>query len=259
MPASQYQPPKTAHAKYILRLADNALVLGQRLSEMCGHAPEMELDIALTNLALDLIGQARLLYTHVLTLEPLAPNPDILAMTRPLGHYTNCLLVARPNTDFAHIVLRQYLFSSMQKYQYEALLDSQDKALSAIVEKSLKEIAYHIRFAKTWVLRLGDGTEESHERMADALDYMWRFSGEMWEKDAVLEETVKQGLSADFTLQKDKWLKENKELLQEAGGLAIPDVGRMIMGGYQGEHDEHLGHILKDLQYMQLKYPNMEW
>jgi len=161
--------PATAETAYILRLADNALILGQRLSEMCGHAPEMELDMALTNISLDLIGQAKYLFEHVLTLEDLAPNADVLALTRPQEHYTNLLLVAQPNVDFAHIVLRQYLFSTMQKIQYEALLGSTDKTLAAIAEKSLKEIAYHIRFSRAWILRLGDGTDESRARMVEAL------------------------------------------------------------------------------------------
>lgn len=243
----------------MLRLADNALILGHRLSEMCGHAPEMELDIALTNMSLDLIGQAKLLFEHIITLEGLAPNADILAMTRPLEQYTNCLLVAQPNVDFAHIMLRQYLFSTMQKLQYEALLGSSDKTLAAIAEKSLKEIAYHVRFAKSWVLRLGDGTEESRERMVDALDCLWRFTGEMFADDMGVKSAVKSGLSADFTRSHENWMLEIEGVLTEAGGLAPPETGRMIMGGHEGQHDEHLGHILSDLQFMQRSYPGLKW
>ena len=251
--------PQRHETAYILRLADNALILGQRLAEMCARAPEMELDMALMNIALDLIGQAKALYEHILELEQLADNADVLAMTRPLSGYTCCHMVSRPNRDFAWIVLRQYLFSSMQKYQYEALLGSSDKTLAALAEKSLKEIAYHIRFARTWVIRLGDGTEESHQRLADALSYLWRFSEEMWQKDGTLEAVIRAGISADFTTAHDKWLDEITATLDEAGGLRLPEVGRMLSGGYQGEHDEHLGHILKDLQFMQLKYPGLEW
>ncbi len=250
------QSPQTA---YILRLADNAQILGQRLAEMCAHAPEMELDMALTNIALDLIGQAKALYEHILTLEPLAANADSLAMTRPLTAYRNCLLVTRPNRDFAFIILRQYLFSTMQKFQYQALLNSTDETLAALAEKSLKEIAYHIRFARTWVLRLGDGTEESHTRMAAALDYMWRFTGEMWEKNGVLEAAISTDLTKDFTQNHDEWLADVTATFNEAGGLDLPEVGQMISGGHKGEHDEHLGHILTDLQFMQLKYPGLEW
>ncbi|MCF6219995.1 MAG: phenylacetate-CoA oxygenase subunit PaaC [Robiginitomaculum sp.] len=254
--AKQPSKPETI---YMLRLADNALILGQRLSEMCGHGPEMELDMAMTNMSLDLIGQAKLLFEHILTLEDLAPNIDVLAMTRPLEQYTNCLLVAQPNVDFAHIMLRQYLFSTMQKLQYEALLESNDITLAAIAEKSLKEIAYHIRFAKSWVLRLGDGTEESRSRMVDALDCLWRFTGEMFAQDAGLMAMVKTGLTANFTLTYKNWRLEITHILSEAGDLSPPDTARMIMGGHQGRHDENLGHILTDMQFMQLSYPGLKW
>jgi len=244
---------------YMVRLADNALILGQRLSEMCGHAPEMELDIALTNMSLDLIGQAKLLFEHILTQENLAPNADVLALTRPLEQYTNMLLVAQPNVDFAHIMLRQYLFSTMQKFQYEALLSSSDKSLAAIAEKSLKEIAYHIRFAKSWVLRLGDGTEESRARMSDALECLWRFTGEMFVSDVGLSNAVDAGISADFTQHYDDWLLQVKAVLTEAGGLIPPTETRMILGGHQGQHDDNLGHLLSDMQFMQLSYPGLKW
>jgi len=251
--------PKKPETVYMLRLADNALILGQRLSEMCGHGPEMELDMAMTNMSLDLIGQAKLLFEHILTWEDLAPNADVLAMTRPLEQYSNCLLVAQPNVDFAHIMLRQYLFSSMQKFQYEALLRSSDKTLAAIAEKSLKEIAYHIRFAKSWVLRLGDGTDESRARMSDALESLWRFTGEMFANDAGLSDAVAAGLSTNFALIYGDWKLEVKSVLSEAGGLTPPPDTRMIMGGHQGQHDENLGHILSDMQFMQLSYPGLNW
>jgi ring-1,2-phenylacetyl-CoA epoxidase subunit PaaC len=251
--------PKNAHTAYVLRLADNAMILGQRLSEMCGHGPEMELDMAMTNFSLDLIGQASLLYEHVLALEPLADNVDVLAMTRNLESYTNCLLVAQPNVDFAHIMLRQYLFSSFQKRQYKALLGSSDKALAAIAEKSLKEIAYHIRFAKAWVLRLGDGTDESHARMQDALDCLWRYTGELFERDDILDAMFKDGISADFTKDYQDWQDEVTHILTQADGLTPPETLRMLMGGHHGAHDENLGHVLKDMQFMQLKYPGLQW
>ena len=256
---SGVRQPQTVQAQYILRLADNALILGQRLSEMCGHGPEMELDMAMTNMSLDLIGQAKLLFEHILTLEDLAPDADALALTRPLQDYKNCLLVAQPNVDFAHIMLRQYLFSTMQERQYRAALGSDDTMLAAIAEKSLKEIAYHIRFARTWVLRLGDGTAESHNRMVDALESLWRFTGELFSKDPVLGGAVDTGLSADFTLGYGDWQSETTDLLLQAGGLVPPETGRMIMGGYQGRHDEHLGHILADMQFMQRSYPGLQW
>ncbi len=250
---------RNPHTIYMLRLADNALILGQRLSEMCGHGPEMELDMAMTNMSLDLIGQAKLLFEHILTLEDLAPNADVLALTRPLERYSNCLLVAQPNVDFAHIMLRQFLFSSMQKRQYEALLNSNDSTLAAIAEKSLKEIAYHIRFAKGWVLRLGDGTKESRDRMADALSCLWRFTGEMFTCDARVADAVEAGTSSDFTKTYSDWKLEVKTILSEAGGLTPHENTRMIMGGHFGQHDDNLGHILSDMQFMQLSYPGLEW
>lgn len=250
--------PAKPETNFVLRCADNAMILGQRLSEMCGHAPELELDLALTNISLDLIGQAGLLYDHVQTLEKLAPNADVLALTRDQNAYLNCLLVAQPNVDFAHIVLRQYLFSTFQKRQYEALLSSSDETLAAIAEKSLKEIAYHIRFAKDWVLRLGDGTEDSHERMADALDCLWRYSGELFEKDSVLAAAIDAGLLTDFTDKYEAWQIEVVALLAEAT-LTPPDDTHMLKGGYQGHQEDHLGHILTDMQYMQLKYPSLQW
>lgn len=251
--------PETPQTTYIMRLGDNALILGQRLAEMCGHGPEMELDMALTNFALDLIGQASLLYEHALNLEDMAPNIDALAMTRNEEAYRNCLLVTQPNVDFAHIVLRQYLFSTFQKYQYQALLNSSDKHLAAIAEKSLKEITYHIRFAKSWVFRLGDGTDESRARMVDALDCLWRFTGELFDRDEVVTAVIENGLSEDFTARYTAWQDEVKQTLNEAGGLGVPETLRMLKGGQMGMHDENLGHILKDLQYMQLKYPNLQW
>lgn len=251
--------PSSSEAVYVLRLADNAMILGQRLSEMCGHAPEMELDMALTNFSLDFIGQASLLYEHVLGLENIAPNIDVLAMTRDLERYSNSLLVTQPNVDFAHIVLRQYFFSTFQKRQYEALLGSNDSNLSAIAEKSLKEIAYHIRFSKTWVLRLGDGTDESRERMEDALECLWRFTGELFERDSVVAAAVKSGLTHDFTLGYEAWQTEVAQVLHEAGELIAPETLRMLKGGHHGEFDENMGHILKDMQYMQLKHPGLQW
>ncbi len=251
--------PSTPQGAYVLRLADNALILGQRLSEMCGHGPEMELDIAMTNFSLDLLGQASLLYEHALNLEPLAPNVDVLAMTRNLEGYRNCLLVAQPNVDFAHIILRQYLFSTFQKRQYESLLSSSDKHLAAIAEKSLKEISYHIRFARSWVLRLGDGTQESRARVADALNGLWRYTGELFDKDEIVSAVVSGELSKDFTLAYSDWKLEVSTTLKTAGGLQPPETLRMLKGGHDGRHDENLGHILKDMQYMQLKYPGLQW
>lgn len=250
--------PTSDEMTYVLRLADNAMILGQRLAEMCGHAPEMELDIALTNFSLDLIGQAALLYDCVLARENLAPNSDVLAMTREQSQYLSCLLVAQPNVDFAHIIVRHYMFVTFQKRQYEALLSSKDKQLAAIAEKALKEIAYQIRFSKAWVLRLGDGTDESHERMVEAVDCLWRYSGELFDKDDVLCSVIGSGLTADFTNGYQNWQDEVSDVFAEAT-LNIPSDTHMLMGGYLGKQEDHLGHILVDMQYMQLKYPNLEW
>ncbi len=251
--------PSKPHTAYVLRLADNAMIMGQRLSEMCGHGPEMELDMALVNFSLDFIGQASLLYERALELENLAPSVDALAMTRDLKDYTSCLLVVQPNVDFAHIMLRQYLFSTFQKRQYEALLGSSDETLAAIAEKSLKEISYHIRFSKDWVLRLGDGTEESHARIENALGCLWRYTGELFDHDELVGRVVKSGLSRDFTKSYQDWQDEVVSVLTEAGELKTPETLRMLKGGHHGSHDEQLGHILKDMQFMQLRYPGLTW
>lgn len=239
---------------YILHLADNNLVLAQRNAEWCGHGPVLEQDIAITNITLDILGQARLLYQHAAELMYENGNDlvteDTLAYLRTEREYKNCLLVEQPNGDWGQTVLRQYLFSQFQYFLYKALLQHEDRQIAAIAEKSLKEITYHVKWSSEWVIRLGDGTEESHRRMISAIENLWMYTGELFLP--VEYETV----SLDI-IQKD-WHTAVAEIFSEAT-LAIPENTFMQSGGKNGIHTEHLGYLLTELQYLQRTYPGVEW
>jgi len=247
---------------YILHLADNALILGQRNSEWCGHGPVLEQDIAITNISLDLVGQARNFYQYAARLINQSKisdgaggevTEDSLAYLRTERQFKNCLLVEQPNGDWAQTILRQFFFSNYQYLLYRQLQNSHDNQIAAISEKSLKEVTYHLRWSSEWVIRLGDGTEESHQRMLKALDELWRYTGELFIPAGYEKEN---GL--DITLLKDPWQQKVKEILDEAG-LPYPVKTFMQEGGKQGRHTEHLGYILTELQYMQRAYPGAEW
>ncbi len=238
---------------YTLHLADNSLILGQRNSECCGHGPILEQDIAITNISLDLIGQARNFYQHAASLKTDGSTEDSLAYLRTEREYKNCLLVEQPNGDWAQTMLRQFFFSQYQYLLLQQLQHSKDEQIAAIAAKSLKEVAYHLRWSREWVIRLGDGTEESHQRMLKAIDELWRYTGEMfmpagYEKDS----------GVDLITLKDEWLKKVNEIFREAT-LTIPEKIFMQSGGKEGKHTEHLGYILTELQYLQRTYPNCEW
>lgn len=256
---------------YTLHLADNSLILGQRNSEWCGHGPVLEQDIAITNISLDLIGQARNFYQYAATLinnqldakvsgvgdleRP--ATEDSLAYLRKEREFRNCLLVEQPNNDWAQTILRQFLFSQYQYLLFEQLENSKDEQLAAIAEKSLKEITYHLRWSGEWVIRLGDGTEESHQRMIKAIDELWRYTGEMF-TPADYEKTS----GIDFNKIKEDWSQKVEIVFDEAS--LIPPLGGggaafMQTGGKTGKHTEHLGYILTELQYMQRAYPGCEW
>lgn len=259
---------------YTLHLADNSLILGQRNSEWCGHGPVLEQDIAITNISLDLIGQARNFYQYAATLinnqheadvSALSGARDIkeiatedsLAYLRKEREFSNCLLVEQPNKDWAQTILRQFFFSQYQYLLFEQLQNSKDEQLAAIAEKSLKEITYHLRWSGEWVIRLGDGTEESHQRMIKAIDELWRYTGEMF-TPAEYEKTF----GIDFNKIKEDWSQKVKIIFDEAS--LIPPLGGggaafMQTGGKTGKHTEHLGYILTELQYMQRAYPRCEW
>ncbi len=247
-----------AKTKYLLHLADSPLILGQRLGEWCGHGPVLEQDIALTNTALDLIGQARLLYQHIASLPGETRNEDQLAMLRYEHEYFNLLLVEQPNTDFGFTITRQFLYDSFNLLQYEQLCEHPDEAIKAIAVKSLKEIKYHYRYSSEWMVRLGDGTETSHQYVQDALNLLWRFTGEMFTMSSYESACLESGFSIDVSRLEGAWTQMVSDVFNTAG-LRIPESVVMQTGGKEGRHTEHMGYILTELQYMQRTYPEMNW
>ena len=243
---------------YTLRRADDALILGHRLSEWCGHAPAMEEDMALSNIALDLIGQARELYAYAAGVEGRGNNEDKFAYLRDVRQYRNLLLVEQPNGDFAHTIMRQLFYSSFADLYWRAMTTSTDATLAAIAAKSEKESAYHLRHASEWVIRLGDGTEESHARAQTAVDDLWSFTGEMFSVDDGERGLIDEGAVIDPAGLKDQWLRIVSRVAGEAT-LRLPQSGWMQRGGRNGRHSEHLGHLLSELQYMQRTVPGALW
>jgi len=243
---------------YTLRLADNALILGHRLSEWCGHAPVLEEDLALANMALDLIGQARSLYTYAGEVEGKGRDEDALAYRRDVTDFRNVLLVERPNGDFAATIVRQLLYAAFAHPYFEALARSKDARLAAIGAKAVKEMAYHLRHASEWTIRLGDGTAESHARAQDALDELWPFAGELFEVDEIERALIDAGIAADPATLRPVWERTIDDVLREAT-LTLPRSSWMQTGGRTGKHSEHLGHILAELQFLQRAYPDARW
>ena len=242
---------EAARAAFCEGLGDDALVLGQRLSEWCGHAPALEVDLSLANFALDLIGQA----THFLGQ---AGDADRLAFHRDVLDYKNCLLVEQPNGDFARTMARQWLFSTWQHLLYRELSTSSDAAIAGIAAKGLKEVSYHRELAQDWVVRLGDGTDESKRRMAEGLDWCWRFVPELFEVDDLLAGLIERGIAADPRLFEGEYRSALAQGLAEAG-LAAPADTRPILGGRRGHHGEHLGHLLAVMQHIPRTYPQATW
>ena len=244
---------------FTLRRADDALVLGHRLSEWCGHAPMLEEDLALGNLALDLIGQARLLYAYAAELEGAAGrDEDSYAYLRDAPQYRNLLLVEQPNGDFAQTMLRQLLYSAFADPWWRAMTESKDATLAAIAAKAEKESAYHLRHAAEWTIRLGDGTEESHRRAQDAVDALWPYTGEMFEADAAERGLIEAGVAVDPAGLRAEWEATTAAVLDQAT-LARPRGGWMQSGGRSGRHSEHLGHLLAVMQHLQRSYPGATW
>lgn len=243
---------------YTLRIADDSLILGHRVSEWCGHGPILEEDIALTNIALDLIGQATSLLEYAAETENAGKTADDLAFLRYERDYKNALLVEQPNGDFAHTIVRQWLFDTFRLFFYEALRRSEDKQLAAIAEKSLKETKYHCKHSSEWVIRLGDGTEESHRRIQQAVDTLWRYADELFFMDETDETLIKQGIAVDLAPLKDQWMDRIRIVAEEAT-IQLPTNNWTQHGGRVGRHSEHLGYLLAEMQYMQRAYPGMEW
>jgi ring-1,2-phenylacetyl-CoA epoxidase subunit PaaC len=237
---------------YILHLADTTLILAQRNSEWCGHGPVLEQDIAITNISLDLLGQSRNFYQYAAQIIG-NTDEDKLAYLRTERAFKNLLLAELPKGDWGQTILRQYFFSQYQYLLFEQLQQHTDEQLAAICAKALKEIKYHVRWSSEWVIRLGDGTEESRNRMVNAVDEIWRYTGEMF--IPVAYETIS---GIDFSALQKQWNEKVKTVFEEAT-LLIPEKAFMQTGGKAGVHTEHLGYILADLQYLQRAYPNSQW
>ena len=244
--------------EYVLRLGDDSLILGHRLSEWCGHGPILEEDIAMTNISLDLVGQATSLLGYAGELEGKGRDADALAFLRFDREYKNLLLVEQPNGDFGMTMLRQFFFDAYRKPLFEKLQHSSDKHLAAIAEKSLKETKYHLKHSSEWVIRLGDGTEESNARIQDSLNTLWRYTNELFFTDEVDAELVEKGIVPSLQEIQNQWNATVTAVLNEAT-LTIPTNNWKQEGGRKGLHSEHLGYILAELQYMQRAYPNMQW
>ena len=240
---------------YILHLADTTLILAQRNAAWCGHGPILEQDIALTNISLDLLGQARNLYQYAAVLKGENVTEDSLAYLRTEREFKNLLLVEQPNGHWGQTILRQFLFSAYQYLVYQHLQRSDDEQLAAIAEKSIKETTYHLRWSSEWVIRLGDGTEESNRRMNEAIDELWMYTGEFFQP-AAYESTEVTGF--DLSNLKEAWNAKINAVFEEAT-LAVPENIYMQTGGKTGMHTEQLGYMLTELQYLQRTYPGAEW
>ncbi len=236
---------------YLLRLGDDALVLGQRLSEWCGHGPVLEVDISLANLALDQVGQANLLLNE-------AGDGDRLAFHRDVLDFRNCLLVEQPNGDFAQTIARHLLYTTWQHILLQRTIQSSDQFLREFATKAVKEIAYHRELASEWTIRLGDGTEESAQRMADGLDWNWRFVPELFEVDEPLQGAIDSGIAPDPRAFEEEYRSAIAAVLAEAK-LETPSDQRAILGGRRGHHSEHLGHLLAVMQFLPRTYPDAAW
>jgi ring-1,2-phenylacetyl-CoA epoxidase subunit PaaC len=243
---------------YTLRRADDALVLGHRLSEWCGHAPMLEEDMALANMGLDLLGQARELYSHAAKVEGKGNDEDKFAYLRDVRQYRNLLLLEQPNGDFARTIVRQFFYAGFADLYWRAMVKSSDATLAAIAAKSEKEMAYHLRHSSEWMVRLGDGTEESHARAQTAIDDLWAFTGEMFEVDDSERALIDTGIAVDPATLRAQWLKTVLSVVSEAT-LALPNNEWMQRGGRSGRHSEHLGHLLSELQSMQRTFPGATW
>lgn len=271
----------TALLKYTLQIADNALITGHRLSEWCGHGPILEQDIALTNTALDHIGQARSLYQYAADIfnamsadeqEGLFESPmlkqayaqkaqlseDDMAYLRDAWDFRNTLLAEQPNQDWAYTIARSFFTDTFNYYLYTTLQNSKDETIAAVAEKSLKEVTYHLKWSSEWVIRLGDGTDESHGRMQEAVNERWAFTGELTTANDTDVEMLRLGIGVDLQQIKKQWEQHVSQVFGEAT-LTIPENSWMQQGGKEGVHTEHLGFILAEMQYMQRAYPGMEW
>jgi len=243
---------------YVQNLADNTLILGQRLSEWCGIGPFLEEDLALTNTALDIIGQSKMLLELAAEIKGSGESADDLAFMRDQHEFKNVILVEQPNGDYSQTMLRQYFMDVYHLHLYQALSDSTNEKLAGIAAKSLKEVTYHLERSELWLRRMAGGTEESFNRLQASLNTLWHYHHELFEENAELPELVKQGIAADPKLLKDLWEKDVNSLIASTP-LEIPTIGWKATGGLEGHHSEYLGKMLCEMQFLQRAYPNCEW
>jgi ring-1,2-phenylacetyl-CoA epoxidase subunit PaaC len=245
-------------SEYLLRLADDRLILGHRLSEWCGHGPILEEDIALANMALDLVGQANLFLELAGKAEGQGKSADSLAYFREAIEFRNALIVELPRGDFAFTTARQFLVSVFEMLHLEKLQSSTHSDLAGIAAKAFKETRYHARHSADWMLKLGDGTADSHNRVQNAVNELWRFTGELFEVDDVERDLVTEGIATDRSALREPWRSEVARVLQ-AATLTVPDDGFMQRGGREGRHTEHLGLLLAEMQIVARSFPGAEW
>lgn len=246
------------HLKYILRLADNSFIYGHRLSELCSKGPFLEEDIAMTNISLDLLGQATALYKHAAVLEGKGRSEDDLVYKRSERNYYCNLITELPNGDFGFTMTRMFLLSVFNLHLFENLSKSKDAILAGIAAKSVKELKYHVRHSSSWMIRLGDGTTESHERIQSSLNDIWMYTGELFMTDEIDDAAIKSGIGTDVRTFKKDWDKKVAEILSEAT-LVKPEDKFMQSGGRKGIHTEYLGYMLTEIQYLPKMYPDAKW
>jgi len=249
---------KASLYKYVLALGDDALILGQRLSQWAYKGPFLEEDIALSNISLDMFGRANLLLEYAATLKGNGTTSDELAFKRNEREFSNHIICEQPNGNFADTIVRQFFLDAFYKLFLQKLTKSKDEQLSAIAQKSIKETTYHLRHSSKWIIRLGDGTAESHEKVQSAIDNLWMFTNELFEMNEIDNEMLEQKIGVDCSKLKIEWDKIINEVLSEAT-LNRPEDANMPTGGRQGIHTEHLGHLLSDMQYLQRAYPDAIW
>jgi ring-1,2-phenylacetyl-CoA epoxidase subunit PaaC len=255
-PIARVEP--AALYRYVLRLGDLSLVLGQRLGEWVGHAPALEEDLGLANVALDLIGQARLLLSYAGEVEGQGRGEDDIAFLREQGQYLNPVLAEQPNGDFGQTIVRQVLIDAFQLELYERLQTGADERLAAVAAKSVKEVRYHLRYSGGWLVRLGDGTPESHVRVQSALDALWPYTVELFAEDELDRAMAEGGVAPRLTEVHAAWLARIDAILAEAT-LARPEERAYSWHGKRGQHSEHLGYILAEMQHLQRTYPEAHW
>lgn len=249
---------QTALCDYVLHLADTNLILGQRICEWCGHGPVLEQDIALSNIGLDLLGQTRSLYQYAAELQGEGKTEDDLAFLRSERQFKNLLLAEQPNGDFGYTIVRQFLYETFQQLLLSELKKSSNAQLAAIAEKSLIETNYHYKWSAEWVIRLGDGTEESKSRIQKSINEIWTYSGEMFIPSADEQLLASVGIIPEVTTLQDAWMQKVKAVFEEAT-LTMPEPMYMQRGGKTGVHTEHLGYMLAEMQYLQRQYPGQTW